>query len=332
MSLMTRVGVASALVVVGATAGVSIDRTVLLANSEPLARSDVNEQGVHYQFINPLLFCQDQNISSLTNSRGNQIQSEISAYIQSQKNVGAITNAAVYFRDLGDGPWALINPSFRSVPASLLKVPTAIGVYKRAEKDPTFLTKKSRFTSTKDSNATQYFQPTDRIASGKVYTIEELLRYMLQDSDNNALIMVGNAMDVNDLVDAYNDLGVDPPSATSSGYTIGVRTFASFFRVLYNASYLSQSDSEHMLSLLAQSSFPQGLEAGVPQNITVAHKFGEYDSGNGQKELNDCGIVYKPHDPYILCVMTEGDDFSKLAGTIKGVSQNVWDILQNTQN
>lgn len=83
-----------------------------------------------------------------------------------------------------------------------------------------------------------------------------------------------------------------------------------------------------MLSLLSQSAFPQGLEAGVPQDLPVAHKFGEYDDGKGGKQLNDCGIIYKPHKPYLLCVMTEGKDLDALAKVISTISNKVYTTLQ----
>ena len=40
---------------------------------------------------------------------------------------------------------------------------------------------------------------------------------------------------------------------------------------------------------------------------------------NGQ--LHDCGIVYYPQHPDLLCVMTKGPDFERLDDIIRGVSQ-----------
>ena len=93
---------------------------------------------------------------------------------------------------------------------------------------------------------------------------------------------------------------------------------------MFNASYLSRESSERGLAYLAHSDFQNGLVAGVPQGITVAHKFGERVSANGAKQLHDCGIVYYPTRPYLLCVMTRGDDFSKLTEVIQSVSRIVY--------
>ena len=69
--------------------------------------------------------------------------------------------------------------------------------------------------------------------------------------------------------------------------------------------------------------------AGLPKDVTIAHKFGEHVSGsNGvisSVELHDCGIVYAPKKPYLLCVMTRGSDFDKLSGIIKSISNMVYE-------
>jgi beta-lactamase class A len=108
-----------------------------------------------------------------------------------------------------------------------------------------------------------------------------------------------------------------------------VKTYSSFFRILYNGTYLSQDNSERLLTVLSRSAFSQGLSAGLPQDITVAHKFGEADSPDGTKQLHDCGIVYKPRQPYLICVMTKGNNFPALAKVIGHISETVYNILKN---
>jgi len=57
----------------------------------------------------------------------------------------------------------------------------------------------------------------------------------------------------------------------------------------------------------------------------VASRFGERAHGPaGAKQLHDCGIVYCPRRPYLLCVMTRGDDFQELTGTIRDLSRLVY--------
>jgi beta-lactamase class A len=292
-----------------------------------LENVDFSEVTSQYKFIDPLLFCQDQNI----NTQGaNDIRQAVSDYIDQQKSNGNLSDAAFYFRDLNGGPRAVVNTDFRSIPSSLLKVPVAISAYEHAESHPGFLDTKVPFTKNSGTDMGEFFQPAERISAGSSYSVTELIRYMLADSDNEALFLLGNLLDQNELADSYTHLGITTPSSGNrSGYTLDVSTYASFFRTLYNSTYLSRADSEKVLSVLAQSSFNQGLAAGIPRNIVIAHKFGEASSPDGAKQLHDCGIVYKPKQPYLICVMTKGTDFSSLAGVISHISEMVYDGLKN---
>lgn len=95
-----------------------------------------------------------------------------------------------------------------------------------------------------------------------------------------------------------------------------------------SARIMSLEHSEKVLSLLAQSEFDQGTASGVPKDVRVANKFGERFIGN-EKQLHDCGIVYFPQNPYLLCVMTRGKDFHELAGVISAISQMVYEEIDS---
>jgi len=74
--------------------------------------------------------------------------------------------------------------------------------------------------------------------------------------------------------------------------------------------------------------YKEGLVGGLPEGIKVAHKFGEraYEE-SGVKQFHDCGIIYYPNKPYLLCVMTRGDDFNTLQGIVRQVSQTVYQTV-----
>ncbi len=66
--------------------------------------------------------------------------------------------------------------------------------------------------------------------------------------------------------------------------------------------------------------------------MIVAHKFGERSFLDKKtKQLHDCGIVYHPAKPYVLCVMTRGDDFDKLSAVLRSVSALVYQEVDAQQ-
>jgi hypothetical protein len=74
--------------------------------------------------------------------------------------------------------------------------------------------------------------------------------------------------------------------------------------------------------------YKDGLIAGVPSNITISHKFGEREltdeKGNVVNQLHDCGIVYYPEHPYLLCIMTRGKNIDNLSRSISAISKIVY--------
>jgi hypothetical protein len=65
----------------------------------------------------------------------------------------------------------------------------------------------------------------------------------------------------------------------------------------------------------------------LPKSLAVAHKFGERELPNGIKQLHDCGIVYLPKHPYLLCIMTRGTDYDRLSTVISTISKKIYEDL-----
>ncbi len=69
------------------------------------------------------------------------------------------------------------------------------------------------------------------------------------------------------------ELGIPLPDGKSMEYLVTVKEYASFFRVLYNSSYLSREKSELALKILSESKFNNGITKLIPETVPVAHKF-----------------------------------------------------------
>jgi hypothetical protein len=134
-------------------------------------------------------------------------------------------------------------------------------------------------------------------------------------------------------MDVYSDIGITPPK-TLVEETVSVKDYSYLFRLLYNGTYLSKSMSQYALELLSNVDFKDGLRLGVPAETIISQKFGERTFVEKNtitgvkrvlfKELHDCGIVYYPKNPYLLCVMTKGNDFKNLESVINKVSNIVY--------
>lgn len=242
--------------------------------------------------------------------------------LKAEKKVNVM---AVYFRDLDNGLAFGIDQQLPFQPASLLKLPVMMTLLKKHESDPALLAHSLPLTPGTAGDLVPTFPPSQKLTPGKAYTIDELLKAMISRSDNDALSTLLAAISEADYVRVYGELGLRVPEVRDVDDPVTVREYATFFRILYNASYLTKDHSQRALEYLADSEFDIGLEAGVPPGVTVAHKFGESGREKSkERQLHDCGIVYHPQKPYLLCLMTRGADMKVMAGAIAEASALVY--------
>lgn len=315
-----------------------LHQTALLTSLGPTSLGQIRQSTLGkntYRFIDPLFACDITSRKAVTELF--PLKTKIEELIANKIHAGQLKNASVYF-DTRDGRWLGINTAETFFPASLMKVPTLIAFLKVAQEDPNILSKKIYYDGSFNLNTLEYFKPQKSIQPKHSYTVQELLESMIKYSDNNALPLLLKSIDSKTLAEVYTDLGVSIPEDTNDSLAdfMPIKSYVSFFRVLYNSSYLSRDMSESALALLSQASFRSGIKDGVPDNILVAQKFGERNFGTDptdtktEKGLHDCGIVYFPDRPYLLCVMTKGNDFDKLAATISDISKLVYQFMSET--
>lgn len=276
-------------------------------------------------FINPRFAC--GNTSTIDKGEYTTLRNELRDYINQSKEEGKTKLISVFFRDLEAGPTMGINERIDFIPASLLKLPLALAYYSMSEAGEDDMQHQVVFDEVPNL-LDQTFDPSKYIEKGKTYSVEELIAHMVTQSDNFAAQLLFEHLledhDVTTLNQTYRDLGIIDTGSDFNKEAVNAKSYGSIFRQLYNVSFLGPEYSEKLLTLLSQSEFKDGLKAGVPDTIKVAHKFGERYLNNGEKQLHDCGIVYYPENPYLLCVMTKGGDFAVLKETIAHISSEVY--------
>lgn len=277
-----------------------------------------------YSFISPLLECESSDSSPVLRSSELKMKSAIQQGIIDKH---PDTSIAVYYRDLNNGPSFGINEQTGYSPASLLKVPLMIAYYKYAEHNPDIMGKQL-LAGQSISELSQDIPPEQRVQPGKSYTVSELIERMIRYSDNDATNLLFQNINQTDFGSVFADLGIDMPDIYNANNSMTVKDYASFFRILYNASYLNRDSSEQALQLLSTVDYKDALVAGVPQGTAVSHKFGERESrgddGQAVRQLHDCGIVYHPSRPYLVCVMTKGSSFKDLSGVVSSISRIIY--------
>lgn len=293
-------------------------------------RNHLHECETSVRYTNPDAACIDIVIDKRSYET---FRDELVAYLEAEKQAGHLTEGAIFFRDLKMGPTFDINELANFSPASLLKLPLALAYLKYAEEHPGFIDAQIRFTKN-PGVMDQTFEPSKSLQINTVYSISEALRYLVTYSDNVAYGVLGDYIvkqpQGNDYVfQSYKELGIIDPT-DASDEIVSVHGYASIFRLLYNVSFLESEYSELMLSWLVDADFNQGLRKGVPVSVPIAHKFGERVFENSpEKQLHDCGIVYYPGNPYVVCVMTRGDDWNYLSSIIGEVSRRIYEEVDS---
>ena len=288
-----------------------------------------------YKFISPLLACNFNSAKIFPESQS--IQSVIQKAVSQHMSQGDIEKASVYFTDFSNGDWANVNGDEKYYPSSLSKVPIMVAYLAIAENSSTILNDRVLFpVGSPDLNATQEIKPESAIIPGETYTVEQLIEYMIRYSDNNAAQLLYEHANQDELLRVYSDLNipVNNDVTTSTLDFMTPQQYSILLRTLYNATYLSRDASEDALNLMSNTSFKAGLVAGVPNSTVVSHKFGIVSFENGvtvsDRELHDCGIVYAPDHPYLLCIMTRGSsDLASMEGTLSDISSAVYQAVEN---
>ena len=232
-------------------------------------------------------------------------------------------NVSVYFEYLPTGASISINKDAEFYPASLLKVPVAMTVAKKIEKGEWKWTNELVLLSTDkdDKFGTLYKEPAN-----STHTIEDIVRRSLSDSDNTAHFILVRNLEMEEMRDVYDHMGLGGFLETEG--SLSAKRYSVMVRALYAGSYISDENSQKLLTYLTQSPFDYYIQSGLSQDVPFAHKIG-VDAD--KKVYLDSGIVYARNRPYILTVMTKDKDEQKAKELMKDVSEKAYHYIKDYQ-
>jgi len=274
-------------------------------------------------FIKPLLLTdvivQDRSMTTL----GVELKSLINQKVASN----VLQVASVYIRKMDNGAHISINENELYNPASLMKIAYLISYLEEEDINPGKLKKKLYFDKHYAAGNNQNIVDF-KLKEQTYYTISDLLFAMIVNSDNDATTVLMQNLNNSIFSKIFSDLELPPPPKQGE-YFIGVEDYAKFLRVLYSSTYLSPSASEYAVSLLLQSTFKEGICSTLDPKIPIAHKFGERVI-NSVAQLHEFGIVYYNNTPYMIGVMTKGNNLAPLKQTMGEISRMVFNYMQAT--
>ena len=293
--------------------------------------------------LNVFLFLREENTS--TSPQDNNLQSQVEKYPYISKRILAeIPNDylinfvdlrsalrsevepyqdqfAFYFEYLPTGVSIGVNEKDEFNAASLLKVPIVMGNLLQEEEEGAENMPET-ITLTQPMIDSRFGDVWKRGAGAQI-TREEAIKYALEDSDNTALQALISITDykyyerVNDGLDVeIKDIQETP--------VLTMKNYSSILQSLFFSSVVSLEHSQEILDHLAKSKFKDKLAAGVPDNIVVANKIGTID----HELYTDCGIVYVPRRPYLLCMLSASED-PVAKERMQKVSKIVYDFVSD---
>jgi beta-lactamase class A len=277
--------------IIGGVVGWFVHTTFILSNNAP-------DQQRKYPLLSKRIFSESQNDILINFTPLRTAMREYAA--KQPEKIG------VYFEYLPSGTSIGVNDQVDVKLASLIKVPVVMAVYKQVEDgnislDASVMIKKQHLDSR--------FGELWKRGVGTKISLEEAIRYALVDSDNTAAALLADLLPDDAIVGVFDAL--DLPKFKEGDFVIlSTKNYSSILRSLYLSSYLQRSHSNIVLGLLTETKFNDKIPAGVPAGTIVAHKIGVFKTSGEQEEqiFNDCGIVYVPNRPYILCIMATGSE------------------------
>lgn len=225
-----------------------------------------------------------------------------------------------YFEYLPTGVTIGVNEKDEFAAGSLIKLPVAIA-YLYGQERTGLATEPLPVTIQKqdlDSNFGSLWQRGE----GTKIDLDKAMELALVESDNTAVNVLKNHVSEDDFTRVYEGLDIERYEQNGQVF-ISSKSYASIFKALYFSSLVSKVSSQRILDLLTKTRFSDKLASPLPREIAVAHKIGIIAN---EEIYRDCGIVYVPKRPYILCMMSRStEDVARMR--MSTVSQMIFEYM-----
>lgn len=229
---------------------------------------------------------------------------------------------SVAVQDLESGGEIFINADVMMHPASTMKIPVMMEVFRQAEAGLLSLDEPLKifnsFNSIVDGSEYSLEEADDSDLTlyrriGEAETIRELNRLMIVRSSNlasNILMDKVTTARVDAIVkehgipDMHIIRGLEDKKALQSGRNnaASARSSAQMLTLIAEGKVVSPQACNEMIQILMGQEFNESIPALLPSDVKVAHKTGWSDDF-----FHDIGIVFPPNrKPYVISLFTHG--------------------------
>lgn len=217
--------------------------------------------------------------------------------------------------NLDDGRSASINEGQVYYAASLFKLALLLEAYRQRDAGEVdfaeLLTLEKEYVEY-DFGTLKYLE----LEEGDMLTVADALKSMIIVSDTPTAVMIQDVVNPVRVEQTLRSLGIDDMSVLTSELPTTARDMALLMAAVAAGAEVTEESRREMLALLLQETIRGGIPSGVPPNVAVAHK-----TGNFTTATHDVALVWGPAGPYIIAVLSDG---AWEPQPIVAVSQAVW--------
>lgn len=237
-------------------------------------------------------------------------------------------DASVFVWDYDSGKYVDLKASQPYSAASIIKIPILIRLFKSIEANQLTIYDEMTLTEyyrSSGSGDMQYKQ------AGTKYTVDQLARLMITQSDNTATNMIMSAIgampDVNGgirswgLKNTYVNNWL--PDLEGTNYTTA-KDLATMLYNLDNPGFLNINSREYIVDYMSHVENNRLIQAGLGQGALFVHKTGDIG-----KMLGDAGIVFTPAGKKYICVILANRPYDSPLGKdfIQKASKLIYDNM-----
>ena len=220
---------------------------------------------------------------------------------------------AIFVWDYETGKYVDINGSEIYSAASIIKIPVLIRLFKSIEANQLTIYDEMFLTSYYKANGSGHLKYNQ---SGTKYSIDELAKIMIQESDNSAtnmiISLIGGMPDINNGIRTWGikntRLNNWLPDLTGTNYTTA-KDLATMLYNLDNPGFLNLNSREYIVDYMSHVENNRLIQAGLDERALFLHKTG--DIGD---MLGDAGIVFAPNGKKYIVVILANRPYNSSQG------------------